>query len=220
LTFCRYIPITTMTAASVGSRIARSILSSQALAARTANSHYVCGFGITTGRRQEMSSKAKLQNVLGKMGSAIKEKSIGKDKGSKKEEKVTGHKAKAALCGDYEHHGPPDLSFREFEDIRKAGTATLIDVRDPEELVTKGTIPGGVNVPTKVFAEAFSTMDPADFESRFGAPRPEAEDEVVIYCQTGKRSMEAARYLATFYGYTQAKSYSGLIDWTAHKQQK
>ena len=41
------------------------------------------------------------------------------------------HKAPSASLGDYEHHDPPDLTFGEFEEIRKAGKAVLVDVRNP-----------------------------------------------------------------------------------------
>ena len=89
-----------------------------------------------------------------------------------------------------------------------------------DELETKGVIPGGVNVPTPVFAEAFSTMEPAEFKKRFGVNRPDpASDEVVLYCQVGKRSMEAARYLAR-HGYVKVQNYSGLNDWTENQNRK
>ena len=80
-------------------------------------------------------------------------------------------------------------------------------------------IPEGFNVPTPVFGEAFSTMDPAEFKSRFGVDRPAPSDDIVVYCQIGKRSMEAARYLAR-HGYTHVKNYSGLNDWTENQQKK
>ena len=75
-------------------------------------------------------------------------------------------------------------------------------------------------MPTPVFAEAFSTMDPSEFKRRFGVDRPAPSDEVVVYCQVGKRSMEAARYLATFHGYLHVKNYSGLNDWTENQNKK
>ena len=86
-----------------------------------------------------------------------------------------------------------------------------------DELETKGVIPGGVNVPTPEFAAAFSTMDPAEFKKRFGIERPSPSEDVVLYCQVGKRSMEAARYLAR-HGYSHVKNYSGLNDWTANNK--
>ena len=167
------------------------------------------------------------------------------------------HKAPSASLGDYEHHDPPDLTFGEFEEIRKAGKAVLVDVRNPgsfwqklgcvnapagpkrilrrkflfvqyiacdqrilksqaflcfsttttnsswrnheffqklleffqkkflsfpykmsssrliwlDELKSKGTIPGGVNVPTPEFAMAFTALNPTDFEEQYGFAR-------------------------------------------------
>lgn len=76
-----------------------------------------------------MSKKAKLAEALGKF-SPVKLVSHRK----RKEVKmcpVNKHKAPAASLGDYEHHDPQDLAYGEFEDIRKAGKAVLIDVRNP-----------------------------------------------------------------------------------------
>ena len=92
----------------------------------------MCAFGTMTSHR-DMSSRVKLQNVLGKF-SPVNLKEVIKKRKAAEEKKVNEHKAKAALCGDYEHHGPPDLTFREFEEIRSAGKATLIDVRNPGKL--------------------------------------------------------------------------------------
>merc|ERR1712126_762917 len=74
-------------------------------------------------------------------------------------------KAPSASMGDYEHSDPQDLTHAEFQAVRAAKRAVLIDVSNPDE---RGTIPEGVvNVPALVFAEAFSTaMDPAEFKRR------------------------------------------------------
>merc|ERR1711862_584890 len=128
-----------MTAPRVASGLARTVLSSQAIL-RPSNSHCVSAIGTVTSHR-DMSSKVKLQNVLGKFSPINLKETIKKRKAAE-EKKVNEHKAKAALCGDYEHHGPPDLTFREFEEIRSAGKATLIDVRNPDELETRARFPG------------------------------------------------------------------------------
>ena len=80
--------------------------------------------------------------------------------------------------------------------------------------IGSAALDGSVNVPTHVFAEAFTTMTPAEFKRRFGVDRPDpATDEIVLYCDSkdGKRrSMEAARYLARR-GYAHVKNYSGAV---------
>lgn len=165
-----------------------------------------------------MSSKAKLESVLGKFTSVqLISSRLRRNTGLK--EAVNPHKAPSASLGDYEHHDPPDLTFGEFEEIRKAGKAVLVDVRNPDELESKGIIPGGVNVPTPEFAMAFTALSPTEFEEQYGFARPGTTDELVVYCQIGKRSMEAARYLAR-HGYTDVKNYSGLDDWTAKTGRK
>ena len=82
--------------------------------------------------------------------------------------------------------------------------------------IGSAALDGSVNVPTHVFAEAFTTMTPAEFKRRFGVERPDpATDEIVLYCDSGskdgkRRSMEAARYLARR-GYVHVKNYSGAV---------
>jgi len=113
---------------------------------------------------------------------------------------------------------PPDLDFAQFEAVRAAGKAVLLDVRNPGELETEGTIPGGVNVPTPVFAAAFSAVTNLDdFRESFGIDRPAKSDHIVVYCKIGKRSMQAAKFLVSN-GYTKVENYSGLDDWKANMQ--
>ena len=85
------------------------------------------------------------------------------------------------------------------------------------ELQVDGVIPGGVNIPIPVVAEAFTTMDPETFEEAFGIGRPGHVDEIVVFCKIGKRSLSAARFLIS-QGYTNVKSYSGLDDWKANQK--
>ena len=40
-------------------------------------------------------------------------------------------KAPSASMGDYEHSDPHDLTYAEFEEVRAARRAVLIDVRNP-----------------------------------------------------------------------------------------
>jgi rhodanese-related sulfurtransferase len=68
----------------------------------------------------------------------------------------------------------------------------LIDVREPSELRSTGTIPTSKNIPITTSPDAFFLSE-SEFEDRFGFPRPGAEDEVVFFCKAGVRSKAAAQ---------------------------
>ena len=79
--------------------------------------------------RDMSTKKAKLAEALGKF-SPVKLVSHR----ARKEVKMCPAKppkAPSASLGDYDQHDPQDLTFGEFEEIRKAGNAILIDVRNP-----------------------------------------------------------------------------------------
>ncbi|PWY82943.1 Rhodanese-like protein, partial [Aspergillus heteromorphus CBS 117.55] len=97
----------------------------------------------------------------------------------------------------------------------------LIDVREPAELLSTGTIPSSVNVPLASQPDAlFLTAD--EFETRFGFPKPgvaadEAGREIVFYCKAGVRARAAAQ-LAVQAGYQADRVgvYDGSwLDWAA-----
>jgi adenylyltransferase/sulfurtransferase len=79
--------------------------------------------------------------------------------------------------------------------IRHKENIFLIDVREPNEHELLNI--GGVNIPLK------------DLRSRFfEVPR---DKKVVVYCQTGKRSLEAINYLQVYKGFTNLLQLQGGI---------
>ena len=62
----------------------------------------------------------------------------------------------------------------------KAGTFTLVNVRDPQEFA-EGHIPGAINIPSDKFAAGSAVLD--------------KEKLVVVYCKSGGRSHTAYRKL-------------------------
>ncbi|KAL2120515.1 hypothetical protein VTJ04DRAFT_4542 [Mycothermus thermophilus] len=104
-----------------------------------------------------------------------------------------------------------------FDDVKKLASSKgkgsdviLVDVREPHELASTGKIPGAINIPITSAADSFHISD-AEFEDRFGRPRPPRDAEVVFYCKAGVRC-KAAAGLARDAGWTKVGEYPG--SWT------
>ena len=96
------------------------------------------------------------------------------------------------------------------EELRAAGDALLLDVREAEE-VAAGAIPGAVNVPRGLLEGA---ADP-DYKR----PHPELSTArnrtVLVLCTTGGRSALATATLQTM-GFTDVRNIAGGLDtWIA-----
>ena len=75
----------------------------------------------------------------------------------------------------------------------------LLDVRTDEEFA-RGHIPGAVLIPhTEIRARMIELAEPGDVR-------------ILVYCQTGRRSAEAAETLAAL-GYTNINDFGGINDW-------
>ena len=95
--------------------------------------------------------------------------------------------------------------------------AYLIDVRENDE-IAQGSIPSSVPLPLSVFAEALRAPE-HEFSNKHGFKKPTQNQEIIVYCRSGKRSATAAD-IAHKYGYTNVKNYSGSwLDWTKHEQE-
>ncbi|KAL1835909.1 hypothetical protein VTJ49DRAFT_5900 [Mycothermus thermophilus] len=84
----------------------------------------------------------------------------------------------------------------DFEAVQKLASSpdksvVLVDVREPHELQETGKIPGAINIPVTSAPDSFHITD-AEFEDRFGRPRPPRDAEVVFYCRAGVRCRAAA----------------------------
>jgi len=84
------------------------------------------------------------------------------------------------------------------------GSATLVDVREEEEVTS------GMARPAKWFPLSKVKSDPAAFKD-FLSKLPKGK--VVFYCRSGRRSGQAAEQAAAL-GYS-AANMGGLDDWTA-----
>lgn len=124
----------------------------------------------------------------------------------------------------------PDQNVRialydEIVDLPNHPEILLIDVREPWELLEKGSIPNNLNIPRKYsllrqclemttfhvetpknfipvgeLTDAFNLSE-NDFQQRYGRPKPPKSTEIIFYCQIGMRSGKAT-VIAMDVGYT------------------
>ena len=102
------------------------------------------------------------------------------------------HSSALRLSKDTTWASKGTIGYRELKPISNAptGEVTIIDVREPDE-VSAGMIPSAVNVPLTQFEKAFAPNGGADFQQKFAFSRPEFNDQLVLYCRSGKRSAQA-----------------------------
>lgn len=85
------------------------------------------------------------------------------------------------------------ISSDELRQELKGGSVMLIDVREPSEFAT-GHVPGAINVPVGSLTQA--------------APRLDHDAEIIVICQSGHRSVRAAKWLLKA-GFTNVRSVVG-----------
>ena len=94
----------------------------------------------------------------------------------------------------------PKRTPQEVRALLDSGAAvTLLDVRTEDEFAA-GHIPGAVCLPV----DALSV--------RAAAMLPDKEAEILVYCQSGRRSAAAAARLLKL-GYTNVSDFGGIQDW-------
>jgi len=94
----------------------------------------------------------------------------------------------------------------------KTGDAVLVDIREPEERMASGTIPGAVHAPRGML-EFY-----ADATSPYHRPEFETGRRTILYCASGGRSALAADALQRL-GYEQvAHLDGGMKAWMAAGQ--
>ncbi|KEZ40984.1 Uncharacterized protein SAPIO_CDS7004 [Scedosporium apiospermum] len=111
----------------------------------------------------------------------------------------------------------------DFESIKeisqsKPKNLLLIDVREPNELQSTGTIPTSLNIPITSHPNAFH-LPAEQFRHLFGFEKPATDGpdapELVVFCKAGVRARAAAE-LARSAGYNKVGDYAGSwLDWSA-----
>ncbi|KAM3174832.1 hypothetical protein ACTXT7_009716 [Hymenolepis weldensis] len=95
----------------------------------------------------------------------------------------------------------------------------LFDVRNPNELVEDGKFPGAVNIPLDDIEKAFTMVD-ADFQAKYGVPKPKPNDDNLVFsCKLGKRGLIACEKVQKL-GYEKPLNLEGgFMEWKKETNQ-
>ncbi|XP_020817946.1 heat shock protein 67B2-like [Drosophila serrata] len=110
---------------------------------------------------------------------------------------------------------PPAIEIVDYDFVKKLPCEPqklLIDVRKPKELKETGQIPTSINIPLALLCQELIASK-SIFECKYGRKKPQPDTEIIFYCRSGKRSLQAAE-TAVALGFRKVKSYEGSwLDW-------
>merc|ERR1712126_257150 len=105
----------------------------------------------------------------------------------------------------------PEISYNQLIEVLNSKSAVVIDVRNPEELVKFGEIPGAINIPLGDLESALS-MRPKKLEKLFDITLDE-RTPLVFSCMAGIRSKKAV-VVAWSHGFTNVSDFAGgWLEW-------
>ncbi|XP_043915435.1 thiosulfate:glutathione sulfurtransferase [Protopterus annectens] len=109
------------------------------------------------------------------------------------------------------------ISCSDLKTVMAKGSLQIFDVRTEAE-VEMGTIPNSINIPVDEI-EAALKRDDADFKQKYKINKPKLEDNIVFYCQMGRRGARSTD-IAQSLGYKNAHNLAGgFQEWSAKEEQ-
>ena len=99
----------------------------------------------------------------------------------------------------------PGLSAQDAISGLAAGTVTVLDVRETDEVQASGTAKGGVHIPLGLLPLKADPKAP-DYDKRLSADKP-----IAVFCAVGGRAGNAVQFLRKL-GYD-AHNIGGFGDW-------
>ena len=91
---------------------------------------------------------------------------------------------------------PFNVSHEELCEKLKSGGINLIDVREPGEIRSSGSIEGSIAIPLGTLATALRFCEKR-FKEVYWVEKPRIEDEMILMCHAGVRSKFAAEIART-----------------------
>ncbi|XP_066245353.1 rhodanese domain-containing protein CG4456-like [Euwallacea similis] len=111
------------------------------------------------------------------------------------------------------------VHFDEFQNLIKDCNITVIDVRQPEELVEHGALPRAINIPLGDIEDVLKNLSDDQFLKKYGHKKPQKNSPIIFSCRSGIRS-EKAQIAALKLNFTNVKNYlGGWTEW-AEKTKK
>jgi len=114
----------------------------------------------------------------------------------------------------------PSVTNINYEQLKKfivENKASIIDVRNKDELAATGVIPNSHNIPLDELSAAFQ-LTPEEFLNKYNFAKPNKELDVVFSCAKGIRSLKASQYLVDL-GYKNVFNYTeGWFGWESQNK--
>ncbi|XP_013139080.1 PREDICTED: putative thiosulfate sulfurtransferase, mitochondrial isoform X2 [Papilio polytes] len=110
------------------------------------------------------------------------------------------------------------VSYEDMLKVIHQPEKVIIDVRNMDEIKATGKIPSSINIPLGQVQNVLTSMSEDEFKKNFQRSKPTSSDELIFYCQSGRRSSEALDK-ALKLGYSNSKTYLGSWnDWSSRQQ--
>ncbi|XP_037561463.2 rhodanese domain-containing protein CG4456 [Dermacentor silvarum] len=112
----------------------------------------------------------------------------------------------------------PEVNFEQVREVLKhhGKKGSVIDVREPQELIDDGRVEGFINIPLNDVQSAF-VMHPEEFKIHYNVNKPDPKKDVIFSCRSGRRAVMAAEKLQELDTYHKIKVYPGSFqDWFLH----
>ncbi|XP_013164491.1 PREDICTED: thiosulfate sulfurtransferase/rhodanese-like domain-containing protein 3 isoform X2 [Papilio xuthus] len=110
------------------------------------------------------------------------------------------------------------VSYEDMLKVIQQPEKVIIDVRNIDEIKATGKIPSSINIPLGEVQNVLTSMSDDEFKKNFQRSKPTSSDELIFYCQSGRRSSEALDK-ALKLGYSNSKTYLGSWnDWSSRQQ--
>ncbi|XP_026755465.2 rhodanese domain-containing protein CG4456-like isoform X2 [Galleria mellonella] len=110
------------------------------------------------------------------------------------------------------------VSYEDMLKVIHQPEKVIIDVRNPDEVTNTGKIPSSINIPLSTVHDVLTSMSDEEFKRQYQRGKPSSSDELIFYCQSGRRSSEALDK-ALKLGYSNSKTYLGSWnDWSSKQK--
>jgi len=112
-----------------------------------------------------------------------------------------------------------ELNYETLSIMMNRGNMWLIDVREKNEIQKAGKIPQSMNIPLSTLKEAL-LQDSDDFFSQYGFPKPQKQDEYMVFYSLNHVKGGTALEIAHRLGYRKARQYAGgYQDWLTRQME-